>query len=180
MYYHVRHSIPGRIRLEYDKRRIDPIRAALAENLIAVQEGITAISFNSNVGTFLVYYDISKLSECEVLAFFSAIDGRYLDDPSMLASVREPDVSISLAGTLVSMTVSYALRKLLPVSIRSIMRVWRAFPRVMAGVKCLLSGHISDTRVLDAAAISVAIARLPLVTAVLQIILVSFCLLARR
>ena len=158
MYYHVRHSIPGRIRLEYDKRRIDPIRASLAENLIAVQEGITAISFNSNVGTFLVYYDISKLSECEVLAFFSAIDGRYLDDPSMLASVREPDVSISLAGTLVSMTVSYALRKLLPVSIRSIMRVWRAFPRVMAGVKCLLSGHISDTRVLDAAAISVAIA----------------------
>ena len=158
MYYHVRHSIPGRIRLEYDKRRIDPIRASLAENLIAVQEGITGISFNSNVGTFLVYYDISKLSECEVLAFFSAIDGRYLDDPSMLASVREPDVSISLAGTLVSMTVSYALRKLLPVSIRSIMRVWRAFPRVMAGAKCLLSGHISDTRVLDAAAISVAIA----------------------
>ena len=158
MYYHVRHSIPGRIRLEYDNRNIDPIRASLAENLIAVQEGITAISFNSNVGTFLVYYDISKLSECEVLAFFSAIDGRYLDDPSMLASVREPDVSISLAGTLVSMTVSYALRKLLPVSIRSIMRVWRAFPRVMAGVKCLLSGHISDTRVLDAAAISVAIA----------------------
>ena len=158
MYYHVRHSIPGRIRLEYDNRNIDPIRATLAENLIAVQEGITGISFNSNVGTFLVYYDISKLSECEVLAFFSAIDGRYLDDPSMLASVREPDVSISLAGTLVSMTVSYALRKLLPVSIRSIMRVWRAFPRVMAGAKCLLSGHISDTRVLDAAAISVAIA----------------------
>ena len=146
MYYHVRHSIPGRIRLEYDNRNIDPIRATLAENLIAVQEGITGISFNSNVGTFLVYYDISKLSECEVLAFFRAID------------VREPDVSISLAGTLVSMTVSYALRKLLPVSIRSIMRVWRAFPRVMAGAKCLLSGHISDTRVLDAAAISVAIA----------------------
>lgn len=158
MYYHVRHSIPGRIRLEYDKRNIDPRRAALAENLIAVQEGITAISFNSSVGTFLVYYDISKLSEREVLAFFSAIDSRYLDDLSMLAAVREPDVSISLAGTLVSMTVSYALRKLLPVSIRSIMRVWRAFPRVMAGVKCLLSGHISDTRVLDAAAISVAIA----------------------
>lgn len=158
MYYHVRHSIPGRIRLEYDNRNIDPIRATLAENLIAVQEGITGISFNSNVGTFLVYYDISKLSECEVLAFFRAIDDRYLDDPSMLASVREPDVSISLAGTLVSMTVSYALRKLLPVSIRSIMRVWRAFPRVMAGAKCLLSGHISDTRVLDAAAISVAIA----------------------
>ena len=158
MYYHVRHSIPGRIRLEYDNRNIDPIRATLAENLIAVQEGITGISFNSNVGTFLVYYDISKLSECEVLAFFRAIDDQYLDDPSMLASVREPDVSISLAGTLVSMTVSYALRKLLPVSIRSIMRVWRAFPRVMAGAKCLLSGHISDTRVLDAAAISVAIA----------------------
>lgn len=158
MYYHVRHSIPGRIRLEYDNRNIDPIRATLAENLIAVQEGITRISFNSNVGTFLVYYDISKLSECEVLAFFRAIDDQYLDDPSMLASVREPDVSISLAGTLVSMTVSYALRKLLPVSIRSIMRVWRAFPRVMAGAKCLLSGHISDTRVLDAAAISVAIA----------------------
>ena len=158
MYYHVRHSIPGRIRLEYDNRNIDPIRATLAENLIAVQEGITGISFNSNVGTFLVYYDISKLSECEVLAFFRAIDDQYLDDPSMLASVREPDVSISLAGTLVSMTVSYALRKLLPVSIRSIMRVWRAFPRVMAGVKCLLSGHISDTRVLDAVAISVAIA----------------------
>lgn len=158
MYYHVRHSIPGRIRLEYDNRNIDPIRATLAENLVAVQEGITGISFNSNVGTFLVYYDISKLSECEVLAFFRAIDDQYLDDPSMLASVREPDVSISLAGTLVSMTVSYALRKLLPVSIRSIMRVWRAFPRVMAGAKCLLSGHISDTRVLDAAAISVAIA----------------------
>ena len=109
MYYHVRHSIPGRIRLEYDNRNIDPIRATLAENLIAVQEGIMGISFNSNVGTFLVYYDISKLSECEVLAFFRAIDDQYLDDPSMLASVREPDVSISLAGTLVSMTVSYAL-----------------------------------------------------------------------
>ena len=47
MYYHVRHSIPGRIRLEYDNRNIDPIRASLAENLIAVQEGITRISLKA-------------------------------------------------------------------------------------------------------------------------------------
>ena len=141
MYYKIRHSIPGRIRLEYNSRAVTPRQAALAENLIAAQDGINHVSFNPIVGTFLVMYSTDRISEKEVLAFFQALDGRYL-----------------LGSTLAAMTISYLMRRLLPTSIRTIFRIRNLSPRILSGAKCLLSGKISDTRLLDAAAITVALA----------------------
>ena len=79
MYYKIRHSIPGRIRLEYNSIAVTPRQAALAENLIVAQDGINYVSFNPVVGTFLVMYSTDRISEKEVLAFFQALDGRYLE-----------------------------------------------------------------------------------------------------
>ena len=158
MYYKIRHSIPGRIRLEYNSRAVTPRQAALAENLIAAQDGINHVSFNPVVGTFLVMYSTDRISEKEVLAFFQALDGRYLDDEAMLASVPVSEKTVSLGSTLAAMTISYLMRRLLPTSIRTIFRIRNLSPRILSGAKCLLSGKISDTRLLDAAAITVALA----------------------
>ncbi len=158
MYFNVRHSIPGRIRLEYDNKRLTPRQAALAENLVSVQEGIKEVSFNVICGTFLIKYDTEKLSEIEVLAFFKALDGRYLDDEAMLDAVQEPEVTESLSSILFSMIGSYFMKKLLPYPVRLVFRVKNVLPRITAGVGCLLSGKVSDTRVLDATAITLALA----------------------
>ena len=158
MYYKIRHSIPGRIRLEYNSIAVTPRQAALAENLIVAQDGINYVSFNPVVGTFLVMYSTDRISEKEVLAFFQALDGRYLDDEAMLASVPVPEKTVSLGSTLAAMTISYLMRRLLPTSIRTIFRIRNLSPRILSGAKCLLSGKISDTHLLDAAAITVALA----------------------
>ena len=142
MYYKIRHSIPGRIRLEYNSRAVTPRQAALAENLIAAQDGINHVSFNPIVGTFLVMYSTDRISEKEVLAFFQALDGRYLDDEAMLASVPVSEKTVSLGSTLAAMTISYLMRRLLPTSIRTIFRIRNLSPRILSGAKCLLSGKI--------------------------------------
>ena len=63
MQFYIKHSLPGRIRIGYDKTEVVPRQAALAQSLLSVQEGITQVSVNTITGSFLVYYEPSQLSE---------------------------------------------------------------------------------------------------------------------
>ena len=78
MNFTIRHSLPGRIRVRYDKTQISKRQAALAYNLLSVQEGMTDVSVNYTTGSFLIYYDTKKLSEKHIRAYFMALSDKYL------------------------------------------------------------------------------------------------------
>lgn len=157
MKFIVKHSIPGRIRLGYDVHELTPKQAALAQSLVNVQDGIESVALNITVGSFLVKYDPAVLTEKEVKAFFSVLDHRYLDNEEMLEAVTEPVKEVSLIEELGYMTLGFFAKRLLPLPVRMVLRVKNLSPRIISGVKTLLSGNVSDTRVLDAAAICISL-----------------------
>lgn len=158
MKYVVRHSLPGRLRIGYDKHEVNDHQAALAQSLISIQEGIRHVTFNTVSSSFLIIYDPEVTNETEVKALFAALTDKYLNDPDMLQAVPRPQKQTSLIGTLASMTANFYLKKLLPMPVRYILRIRNLTPRIMMGVDCLAHGTISDTRVLDAAAIVISLA----------------------
>lgn len=157
MKFIVRHSIPGRMRLGYNLHEIKPRQAALAQSLVSVQDGVESVNLNITVGSFLVNYDPSKVSEKTIKALFTALDSKYLDNQEMLESVTEPVKQVGLLEELGQMTFSFFVNKLLPSPIRFLLRIKNLSPRIFLGLKTLLSGNISDTRVLDAAAIGISL-----------------------
>ena len=90
MEFTVKHSLPGRIRVCYDKQRITRRQAALAQSLLSVQEGMNSVSVNYITGSFLLYYDTELLSEKKIKAYFMALSDKYLGDVELLNSVEEP------------------------------------------------------------------------------------------
>lgn len=157
MDFYVKHSLPGRLRIRYDKKAVTPRQASLAKSLLAVQEGMLSVDVNYVVGSFLVCYDVDILSEANVKAFFKALTGKYLDDPDMLKSVPEPHKQESLLLTLARMTAGHYIKQLLPVPVRIAFRVLNLSPRILKGVSCIAKGQVFKADVLDATAISMAI-----------------------
>jgi len=157
MNFTVKHSLPGRIRIRYDKSKITRQQAALAQSLLAVQEGMTDVSVNYTTGSFLVFYDIEKLSEKHIKAYFSALSEKYLNNQEMLESVGEPREQESLLFNLAVMTVMHYVKQILPLPIRILFRVYSLAPRILKGVGLVAAGNPFKSEVLDAAAISMAL-----------------------
>ena len=157
MNFTVKHSLPGRIRIRYDKTKITRQQAALAQSLLSVQEGMTDVSVNYTTGSFLVFYDIEKLTEKHIKAYFSALSEKYLNNQEMLESVGEPQEQESLLFNLAVMTVMHYVKQLLPLPIRIIMRVYSLAPRILKGAGLVAAGKPFKSEVLDAAAISMAL-----------------------
>ena len=157
MNFTVKHSLPGRIRIRYDKSKITRQQAALAQSLLSVQEGMTDVSVNYTTGSFLVFYDVKKLSEKHIKAYFSALSDKYLNNQEMLESIGEPREQESLLFDLAVMTVMHYVKQLLPLPIRIIMRVYSLAPRILRGVELVATGSPFKSEVLDAAAISMAL-----------------------
>ena len=157
MNFTVKHSLPGRIRIRYDKSKITRQQAALAQSLLSVQEGMTDVSVNYTTGSFLVFYDVKKLSEKHIKAYFSALSDKYLNNQEMLESIGEPREQESLLFDLAVMTAMHYVKQLLPLPIRIIMRVYSLAPRILKGVELVATGSPFKSEVLDAAAISMAL-----------------------
>ena len=157
MNFTVKHSLPGRIRIRYDKSKITRQQAALAQSLLSVQEGMTDVSVNYTTGSFLVFYDVKKLSEKHIKAYFSALSDKYLNNQEMLESIGEPREQESLLFNLAVMTAMHYVKQLLPLPIRIIMRVYLLAPRILKGVELVATGSPFKSEVLDAAAISMAL-----------------------
>lgn len=157
MNFTVRHSLPGRIRIRYDKSKISRRQAALALGLLSVQDGMNDVSVNYTSGSFLIYYDVEKLSEKHIRSYFMALSEKYLENQELLDSVEEPQESENLLFDLATMTAWHYLKQILPVPIRLILRVWSLGPRILKGVEQIASGNVFKSEVLDAAAISMAL-----------------------
>lgn len=165
MTFTVKHSLPGRIRIRYDKAKITRQQAALAQSLLSVQEGMTDVSVNYTTGSFLVFYDVEKLSEKHIKAYFSALSEKYLNNQEMLESIGEPVEQESLLFNLAVMTAMHYIKQILPLPIRILLRVYSLAPRILKGAELITSGKIFKSEVLDAAAISMALVNKDIKTA---------------
>lgn len=165
MTFTVKHSLPGRIRIRYDKSKITRQQAALAQSLLSVQEGMTDVSVNYTTGSFLVFYDVEKLSEKHIKAYFSALSEKYLNNQEMLESIGEPVEQESLLFNLAVMTAMHYIKQILPLPIRILLRVYSLAPRILKGAELITSGKIFKSEVLDAAAISMALVNKDIKTA---------------
>ncbi len=153
----VRHSIPGRIRVRYDKSKITRRQAALANSLLSVQEGMTDVSVNYTTGSFLIYYDTKLLSEKHIRSYFMALSDKYLKNQEMLDAVDEPQEEESLLFDLACMTFWHYFKQLLPLPLRFVLRAISLGPRILMGVEQVVRGNLFKSQVLDAAAISMAL-----------------------
>lgn len=157
MDFTVKHSLPGRIRIRYDKSKISKRQAVLALSLLSVQEGMTDVTVNYTTGSFLIYYDTKQLSEKHIRAYFMALSDKYLKNQEMLEAVEEPQEEESLLFDLVCMTAWHYFKQILPLPVRLTLRVWSLGPRILKGVEQVATGNVFKSEVLDAAAISMAL-----------------------
>ena len=157
MDFTVKHSLPGRIRICYNKKIISKRQAALAYSLLSVQDGMTDVSVNYTTGSFLIYYDTKQLSEKHIKAYFLALSDKYLNNQEMLEAVEEPHEQESLLFDLALMTAMHYFKMILPLPVRMVLRVWSLGPRILNGIEHLAKGEVFHSEVLDATAISMAL-----------------------
>ena len=153
----IHHSLPGRIRLHYDLREISPRQALLAQSLIAVQEGITDISVNTNIGSYLILFDTSVISQKEIENLFKALGEKYLEDEKLLEAVSQIPITESIMSIFISTLIDYFFKKMLPLPLRRLLLLKNILPRILEALEiCISEGKIFSTQMLDATALSVA------------------------
>lgn len=157
MNFTVKHSLPGRIRICYNKNQISKRQAALAYSLLSVQDGMNSVSVNYTTASFLIYYDTKIISEKHIRAYFMALSGKYLNNREMLDAVEEPREQQSLLFDIAMMTAMHYVKAILPLPVRIVMRTLSLGPRILNGVEHLAKGHVFHSEVLDASAISMAL-----------------------
>jgi len=157
MNFSVKHSLPGRIRVSYNKHEVSARQAALAQSLLSEQDGMTSVDVNYTTGTFLIYYDQKKFNEKKIKAYFMALSDKYLKDEELLDAIPEPQKQENLLYTLAAMSLSFYIKKLLPLPIQVLMHVYSLSPRILNGLKHIACGEVFKSEVLDAAAISMAL-----------------------
>ena len=155
----IHHALPGRIRVHYDLREISPRQAILAQSLIAVQDGITDISINTNIGSYLILYNESAIKQSEIENLFKALGRKYLEDEKLLEAVEQIPITESITSIFVSTMMDYFLKKLLPLPIRKLLLLKGIIPRVLDALSIFLNeGKLFSTQMLDATALTVAAA----------------------
>lgn len=153
----VKHSLPGRLRLHYQRAEVSVRQAVLAQTLIAVQDGISDIQVNTKTASFLVHYHQDKISEKEVLALFRVLSDEYLNDKSLLEAVADIPITESIFDVLVGTLINVAVRALLPLPIRNLLLCKSILPRIGKAVEQCFSGNFFSTDLLDAVALTAAV-----------------------
>lgn len=153
----IHHALPGRIRIHYDLYEITPRQAILAQSLIAVQEGITDISVNTNIGSYLIIFDSSIISQSQIENLFKALGSKYLDDEKLLEAVAQIPITESIMSIFISTMINHFAKKLLPLPLRRLLLFTNIVPRVGSALgMCFHHGKIFSTQMLDAAALTTA------------------------
>lgn len=153
----VHHSLPGRIRVHYDLQELTPRQAILAQSLIAVQDGIIDISINTQIGSYLILFDTSKISQKEIENLFRALGSKYLDDEKLLQTVAQIPLTESIMSIFISTMIDHFAKKLLPLPLRRLILFKNIVPRVLSALNVSLTeGKLFSTQMLDATALSTA------------------------
>ncbi|MBQ3617350.1 MAG: hypothetical protein II939_04230, partial [Bacteroidales bacterium] len=152
MDFKIAHSLPGRVRIRYDRHSLTPVQAGLVKSLVEEQMGITSVEINPTTGSVLIHY--VGVSEETVLAYFRLLDHRYLENQELLDSVNPLDIpQPSLFSILSEMVVRHYIKKLLPLPIRKALQLINIAPRLYNGAKSIISGKVFCADVLDATAL---------------------------
>ena len=147
----VHHELPGRLRLAYNNRAFRPRQAILAQTLIAVQDGITSITVNPTVGSFLVLYDEERITRQEILNLFAALTAKYLEDEKLLQQVADVPQEESIFGVVAQTFVWHYIKKwYLPPAVRLLLLYKNIIPRIIKGLYSALTGRFFCTDLLDA------------------------------
>ncbi len=153
----IHHSLPGRLRIHYDLREVSPRQAILAQSLIAVQEGIKDISVNTNIGSYLILFDTTIISQAEIENIFKALGSKYLEDKKLLEAVSQIPITESIISIFVSTMINHFAKKLLPLPLRKFFLFMNIVPRITSAMEtCIEHGKIFSTQMLDAAALTTA------------------------
>lgn len=152
MDFKIAHSLPGRVRIRYDRHSLTPVQAGLVKSLVEEQMGITSVEINPTTGSVLIHY--VGVSEETVLAYFRLLDHRYLENQELLDNVNPLDIpQPSLFSILSEMVVRHYIKKLLPFPIRKALQLINIAPRLYNGAKSIVNGKIFCADVLDATAL---------------------------
>ena len=153
----IHHSLPGRIRVHYDLQELTPRQAILAQSLIAVQDGIIDISINTQIGSYLILFDTSKISQKEIENLFRALGSKYLDDEKLLQTVAQIPLTESIMSIFISTMIDHFAKKLLPLPLRRLILFKNIVPRVLSALNVSLTeGKLFSTQMLDATALTTA------------------------
>ncbi|MBR1722839.1 MAG: heavy metal translocating P-type ATPase, partial [Treponema sp.] len=153
----VHHALPGRLRLHYDMDEVSPRQAILAQSLIAVQEGVIDISVNTNIGSYLILFDSSIITQSEIENLFKALGSKYLEDEKLLEAVSQIPITESIMSIFVSTMISHFAKKMLPLPVRKLLLYKNIIPRILSAFGIYASeGKLFSTQMLDATALSVA------------------------
>ena len=153
----VHHSLPGRIRVHYDLQELTPRQAILAQSLIAVQDGIIDISINTQIGSYLILFDTSKISQKEIENLFRALGSKYLDDEKLLQTVAQIPLTESIMSIFISTMIDHFAKKLLPLPLRRLILFKNIVPRILSALNVSLTeGKLFSTQMLDATALTTA------------------------
>lgn len=149
--------MPGRIRVHYDLQELTPRQAILAQSLIAVQDGIIDISINTQIGSYLILFDTSKISQKEIENLFRALGSKYLDDEKLLQTVAQIPLTESIMSIFISTMIDHFAKKLLPLPLRRLILFKNIVPRVLSALNVSLTeGKLFSTQMLDATALTTA------------------------
>ncbi|MDD6002111.1 MAG: heavy metal translocating P-type ATPase [Bacteroidales bacterium] len=152
MDFKIAHSLPGRVRIRYDRHSLTPVQAGLVKSLVEEQMGITSVEINPTTGSVLIHY--VGVSEETVLAYFRLLDHRYLENQELLDNVNPLDIpQPSLFSILSEMVVRHYIKKLLPFPIRKALQLINIAPRLYNGAKSIIGGKVFCADVLDATAL---------------------------
>ncbi len=133
-------------------------QAILAQSLIAVQGGITDISVNTNIGSYLVFFNPSVITQIEIENLFKALGPKYLEDKKLLDAVSQIPETQSITEIFISTFISHFFKKGLPHPIRLFFLCKSIIPRIIEAVSVFLeTGNIFSTQTLDATALIVAV-----------------------
>ena len=152
MDFRIAHSLPGRVRIRYDRHLLKPVQAGLVKTLTEEQEGISSVEINLTTGSILIHYE--GISEETALSYFRVLDCKYLENQELLDSVNPLDIpQPSLFSILSEMVVRHYLKKLLPFPIRKALQLINIAPRLYNGAKSVIGGKVFCADVLDATAL---------------------------
>lgn len=153
----IHHALPGRLRVHYDAAEISSRQAILAQSLIAVQDGITDISVNTKIGSYLIFFEPSVITQAQIQNLFKALGAKYLEDKKLLKAVSQIPETESVLGIIFAALLQHLAKKCLPLLVRKLFLFKNIFPRVLEAASVFSeSGKLFTTQTLDATALCAA------------------------
>ena len=156
MNFKIKHKIPGRIRVHMGQSRMSFDQADTLQYFLEAQPGVTKATVYEQTQDAVIEYD-GELKE-----LMEALKSFHYEDVQLPDSVRSSSgraLNVEYKEKLIGHVAKRLFTKyMLPLPIRNVYTIWKAFRYIKEGILCLSKGKL-EVPVLDATAIGVSIFR---------------------